>query len=233
MIKAFFNWCEREGYIKDNFAQKIVLPKVPKKVLKGFTNVEVQRMIDAFSYNNYIEARNKAIIAILADCGLRSMEARGLLSINVKETSLLINGKGNKERIVFISPVLKRILIRYERIKNQHFKDKQTTDHYFLSYKGSEISHVGLDNIIKKAGKRAGVEDKRVSPHTFRHYFSVQCLLNSVDIYSLSKLLGHSEISTTQKYLQSLEDFELIHKAMPSSPLMNINKHNKLSPIHS
>jgi integrase/recombinase XerD len=233
MIKAFFNWCEREGYIKENVTQKIILPKVPKKILKGFTNVEVQRMIDAFSYKNYIEARNKAIIAILADCGLRSMEVRGLLSFNVKETSLLIHGKGNKERIVFVSPALKRILIRYERIKDQAFKDKQTTDHYFLSYKGTELSHVALDNIIKKAGERAGVEDKRVSPHTFRHYFSVQCLLNSVDIYSLSKLLGHSELSTTQKYLQSLEDFELINKAMRSSPLMNINKKQNLYPMRS
>lgn len=222
MIKAFFNWCEREGYIKENVTNKIVLPKVPKKILKGFTTKEIQSMIEVFTYSTFIEARNKAIISILADCGLRAMEVRGLLSVNVKETSILINGKGNKERIVFISPALKRILIKYERIKKQYFKDKETTDHYFLSYTGSDISHVGLDNIIKKAGKRAGIEGKRVSPHSFRHFFSVQCLLNGIDIYTLSKLLGHSEIQTTQRYLQSLEDFELINKAMPSSPLMNL-----------
>jgi integrase/recombinase XerD len=232
MIKAFFSWCEKEGYIQDNFAKKIVLPKVPKKILKGFTTKEIQSMIDAFTYKDYFEARNKAIIAILADCGLRAMEVRGLLSINVKETSILLNGKGNKERIVFISPALKRILIKFERIKSQYFKDKVTTGHYFLSYKGSEISHVGLDNVIKKAGKRAGVEGKRVSPHSYRHFFSVQCLLNGIDIYTLSKLLGHSEIQTTQRYLQSLEDYELINRAMPSSPLMNINKNNNLNPTH-
>ena len=78
--------------------------------------------------------------------------------------------------------------------------------------------------MIKEAGKRASIEDKRVSPHTFRHFFSVQCILNGIDIYTLSKLLGHSEISTTQRYLQSLEDFELIKKAMPSSPLMNLGR---------
>lgn len=226
MIKAFFSWCEKEGYIKDNFATKITLPKVPKKILKGFTTEEVQSMIHAFSYKDYFEARNKAIIAILSDSGLRAMEVRGLLSLNVKETSILVNGKGNKERIVFISPALKRILIKYERIKKQHFKDKETTDHYFLSYRGTEISHVGLDNIIKKAGKRAAIEGKRVSPHSYRHFFSVQCLLNGIDIYTLSKLLGHSEIQTTQRYLQSLEDYELINKAMPSSPLMNLTKSN-------
>lgn len=224
MIRAFFEWCYKEEYLKENIAKKVELPKVPKKVLKGFTTGEVQAMIDAFSYKNYLEARNKAIIAMLSDCGLRAMEIRSLKTINVKETSLLINGKGNKERIVFISPVLKRILIRYERLKGQYFKNKLTTDHYFLSYTGKDITHVALDNIIKEAGRRAKITGKRVSPHTFRHFFSVQFMLNSgsKDIYTLSKLLGHSEITTTQRYLQSLEDFELIEKAMPSSPLMNM-----------
>ena len=70
------------------------LPKIPKKLLKGFTIQEVSAMIDAFSYKNYIEARNKAIVAMLSDCGLRAMEIRGLLTQNVKETTILVNGKG-------------------------------------------------------------------------------------------------------------------------------------------
>lgn len=153
-------------------------------------------MIEAFTYKNYLETRNKAIIAILSDCGLRAMEIRGLTD-NVRETSILVNGKGNKERIVFISPALKRILIKYERMKKEYFQDKDTTNHYFLSYTGNDISHVALDNVIKKAGKRAGVEGKRVSPHTFRHFYAVQCLQQGIDVYSLSRLLGHSDISIT------------------------------------
>ncbi|MFC0271445.1 tyrosine-type recombinase/integrase [Metabacillus herbersteinensis] len=192
--------------------------------MKGFTNREVQGMIESFTYKNYLECRNKAILAMLADCGLRAMEIRTLTIENIKETSILFNGKGNKERIIFISPVLKKILIKYDRMRKQFTADRDVTDNYFLTYMGTGLSHVALFNVIKEAGKRAGVEEKRVSPHTFRHYFSVQCILNGIDIYTLSKLLGHSEISTTQRYLQSLEDFELILKAMPSSPLMNIGR---------
>lgn len=224
MIRAFFSWCEREEYIKENIAKKVDLPKVPKLVLKGFTPSEVEKMIDSYSYKTYIHARNKAILATMADVGLRSIEIRGLKSENVRETTLLVNGKGNKERIVFISPALKRILIKYERIKKKHFRDKVTTDHYFLSYKGTELSHVGLDNIVKEAGRLTGIKGKRCSPHMFRHFFAVQSILNGLDIYSLSKLLGHADLSTTTRYLQSLEDFELIKKAMPSSPLMNLKK---------
>jgi integrase/recombinase XerD len=225
LIKAFFNWCVTEEYLKENIALRVATPKIPKKVLKGFTAEEVKAMIDAFTYKNYFEARNKAIIAMLSDCGLRAKELRELETINVKETTILVNGKGNKERYIFISPALKKILIKHERIKREFFKDKYINSHYyFLSYKGDLISHVGLDNVIKEAGRRTKIETKRVSPHTFRHFFSVQCILNGIDIYTLSKLLGHSELQTTQNYLQSLEDFELIKRAMPSSPLMNIGR---------
>jgi integrase/recombinase XerD len=225
MIKAFFAWCEKEEYIENNIATKVETPKVPKKVLTGFTEAEVQGMIESFTFRNYLEARNKAIIAMLADCGVRAMEIRGLRNDNFTETSILVHGKGNKERIAFISPALKRILIRYERIKRQYFQDKVTTDHYFLSYTGKGLSHVALDNIVKEAGKRAGIEGKRVSPHSFRHFYSVQSLTNGgIDVYSLSRLLGHSDLSITQRYLQSLTDEQLSTTAISSSPLMNLNK---------
>lgn len=227
LIRAFFSWCVKEEYLKENIAKNVELPKVPKKVLKGFTQNEVQAMIDAFSFKGYIEARNKAMIAMMADCGLRAMEIRGLLSENVKETTILVNGKGGKERIVFISPALKRILIRFERLKKQNFINKDTTSHYFLTYLGSDLSHNALDDVIKLAGKRTGIEDKRVSPHTFRHFYAVQCLLSGIDVYSLSRLLGHSDIGITQRYLNSLSDEQLGDTAIATSPLMNLGRSKK------
>lgn len=224
MVSAFFNWCVKEEYLPVNPMNKVERPKVPKKVLSGFTPQEVAKMIDAFSYADFFEARNKAMIAMLADCGLRSMEIRGLSVENVHETSILVNGKGNKQRIVFISPQLKKILIKYERMRNQHFKGKPTPNVYFPSYLGKEISHAGFYNVISEAGERARIEGKRVSPHTFRHFYSVQTLSSGkIDVYSLSRLLGHSNISTTERYLRSMTDTQLIDKAISSSPLMNIN----------
>ena len=225
MVKAFLNWCVKEEYLKENPMNKVDMPKVPKKVISGFENHDVVRMINAFGYHDYFEARNKAILAVLADCGLRSMEIRGLMNEDVNDTTMLVNGKGNKQRTVFISPHLKRILIRYERLKKEHFADKlSVTNHYFLNYLGSGLSHLGIYRIIKEAGERAGVEGKRVSPHTFRHYYSVQALNAGIDVYSLSRLLGHSEINTTQRYLNSLTVDQLEIKALSSSPLANLNK---------
>ncbi|WP_350302195.1 tyrosine-type recombinase/integrase [Peribacillus frigoritolerans] len=210
MVSAFFNWCVSEEYLKENPMKKVEIPKVPKLVLKGFTTDEVTAMINAFTYKNYISIRNKGMIAMMADTGMRSMEIRGLKVENVKESTILVYGKGNKERIVFVSPALKRILIKYERMRKMYVQDKITTDNYFLSYKGTEISHVGLWNMIKKAGDIVGIDGKRLSPHTFRHFYSVQCLMAGIDIYSLSRLLGHSDVSTTQRYLHSLNDEQLL-----------------------
>lgn len=223
IVGAFFNWCVKEEYLKESPMKKVIIPKVPKKVVEGLTVQEVQKMIDSFSFKTYIEARNKAIIASLCDLGLRAMELRNLRLSDVKDTHILVNGKGNKQRIVYISHALKRILIRYERIRKEHFQNKHVTDHYFLSYKGSMLSHVGLDNVIKEAANKAGI-NKRVHPHLLRHFYSVQCLMSGIDLYSLSRLLGHADVSITQRYLQSLNQEQLLDKAIASSPLMNMNR---------
>ncbi|OMP66874.1 tyrosine-type recombinase/integrase [Domibacillus epiphyticus] len=224
-IMAFFNWCVQEEYLKESPMKKVELPKVPMKVLEGFNENEVYKMINAFDYSSYNEARNKAIIAMMADCGLRAMEIRTLPFKNVGETTILIHGKGSKDRVAFISPALKKILIKYERIRKEFVENKLLSeDTYFLSYKLQGLAHLSLDNIVKEAGKRADVNKKRISPHMFRHYFALTTLLNGCDIYSLSRLLGHSSLTVTQTYLQSLTDEKLGEQAKINSPLMNINK---------
>lgn len=223
-VIAFFNWCIKEEYLENNPMDKVVLPKVPKKVLQGYTPEEVQRMIDAWSNRTFLECRNKAIIAMMADCGLRSMEIRGLLTKEVQDTSILVHGKGNKDRMVFISPHLKKILIKYERLRKQYFeKELVHSENYFVSYLGYGISHPVIHNLVKESGRRANVEDAH--PHKFRHFYATQALsAGNLDVYSLSQLLGHSDISTTQAYLRSLNTKQLMDKATSSSPLMNMSK---------
>ncbi|AXI09167.1 recombinase [Oceanobacillus zhaokaii] len=222
-VKAFFSWCVKEEYLIENPMTKVTLPKVPKVLLTGLTTKEVVNMMESFNNKDYLEIRNKAIIAMMADCGLRAMEIAGLKEVDVRDTDIKVFGKGNKERMVFISPALKKILIKYERLKKQYFKDRiQYNDNYFLAYQGKALSTVAVYNLVIEASKRVGIKGKRVSPHMFRHYFAVQSIMAGIDVYSLSRLLGHSNVSTTQIYLQSLQDSELSEKAMSSSPLMNL-----------
>lgn len=224
-IKAFFNWCVMEEYLPINPMDKVPLPKVPKVLLTGLTTKEVIAMMESFNNKKYLEVRYKTIIALMSDCGLRAMEIAGLKEIDVRETDIKVFGKGNKERIVFISPALKKILIRYDRMKKQYFKDRiQYNDNYFLAYQGRALSTVAVWNLVVEASKRVGITGKRVSPHMFRHYYAVQSVMAGIDVYSLSRLLGHSDLSTTQRYLESLNNDQLSEKASTTSPLMNLNK---------
>ncbi|MCP3026025.1 tyrosine-type recombinase/integrase [Halobacillus sp. A5] len=231
-VKAFLNWCISEEYLNENPMTKVALPKVPKKVVEGFTYEDVNAMINAFSTKTMLEARNKAIIAMLADCGLRSIEIRSLRVNDVRDSSILVSGKGNKERMVSISPALKKILIRYERLKEKYFEDKSIkADRYFLSYQAGEISHVGLYNVIQRAGELAGIK-KRVHPHAFRHFYAVSVLIGydsvgGLDLYTISRLLGHSETTVTENYLRSITDQQLLDKAVSASPLMNYNSNKR------
>jgi len=225
MVKAFFNWCVQEEYLKENPMNKVALPKLPKLLLIGLTTKEVLSMMESFNNKDYLEVRNKAIIAMMSDCGLRAMEIARIKEVDVRETDIKVFGKGNKERIVFISPALKRILIKYERIKKQYYKNRiKHNDNYFLAYQGKLMSTVAVYNLVIEASKRVNITGKRVSPHMFRHYFAVQSIMAGIDLYSLSRLLGHSDVSTTQRYLQTLQDDQLSQKAASSSPLMNMNK---------
>lgn len=224
-IKAFFNWCVGEGYIEKNPMDNVPLPKVPKVLLTGLTTDEVIAMMESFNNKDYLEIRNKTIIAMMSDCGLRAMEIAGLKQSDVRDTDIKVYGKGNKERLVFISPALKKIMIRYERAKKKYFKNRiMYNDNYFLTYQGKAMSTVSIYNLVKEAQERVGIKGKRVSPHMFRHYFAVQSVMAGIDIYSLSRLLGHSDVSTTQRYLESLSNDQLLEKAISTSPLMNLNR---------
>ena len=164
LVNAFFNWCVSEEYIEQNRMDKVERPKQPKLMLKGFTDDEVKAMIDSFSTKTYLEARNKAIIAMLADTGLRAIEIRTFkVKTLIDKDNIVVMGKGNKERNIPITPALKKFLTKFERQKAKYFKDfASIADNYFLNYTGGEISHTTLWNIIRKAGKRAKVEDARV-----------------------------------------------------------------------
>jgi integrase/recombinase XerD len=225
-IRAFFRFCLEEGYIaeKRNPVIGIKLMKEPKVIIKTFTDEEVKKMIDAYNGNIYLEMRNKLIIMFFVDLGIRNLELCSLTHLDVMETIIKIQGKGDKERHLYISPLLKKYMIKYERIKNMYFKDKMMTDsNYFLSRNGKVLTNTAVEIIVKTAGQRAKVRKIiRCSPHTIRHYYAQKQLTLGLDVYSLSRLLGHESTIITNRYLQSMQDEKIIELARSTSPLMNL-----------
>ncbi|WP_286906997.1 site-specific integrase [Clostridium sp. UBA1652] len=115
-------------------------------------------------------------------------------------------------------------MIRYERIKDFYFKDKNVNhDNYFLSNTGLPLTIEAIERVVRSAGEQAKVRKTiRCSSHTIMHYFAQAQLRNGLDVYSLSKLLGHGNINITKMYLQGLQDESIIEMSVKTSPLMNL-----------
>ncbi|MEW9077395.1 tyrosine-type recombinase/integrase [Terrisporobacter glycolicus] len=221
-IRSFYNYCQKEEYCL-NICKKVSWLKVKKTIIQTFTDVEVKKIINYYSMDSYINARNKCIMSVLIDTGIRCSELCNIKSIDVKETTIYIFGKGRKERIVPISPKLKKVMIKYERIRSSYLKDNALYyDNYFLSFRNRPLTIEAIERVVKLACNRIVRDEIRCSPHTCRHYYAQSQLRNGLDVYSLSRLLGHDDISITKRYLEGLQDMKIVELGTETSPLMNL-----------
>lgn len=225
-IRSFFKFIVEEGYIaeKRNPVLGLKWLKQPKVLIQTFDDDEVKRMISAFKGDYYLSLRNKLILMFFVDLGIRNLELCTLATLDVRDSVIKIHGKGNKERNLYISPFLKKYIIKYERVKEAYFKDKMMTDsNFFLSQNGRVLTVTAIEVIVKKAGEEANIREHiRCSPHTLRHYYAQKQLRLGLDVYSLSRLLGHESTIITNRYLQSIQDEQILELAKTTSPLMNL-----------
>lgn len=201
-IRAFFKYCVHEEIIAVNPSLRVSWEKEPKVLIETFTDEEVKRMLTVFDYSDYLSARNRLILTLAFDTGMRNTEICSILNTDISDTYLLVHGKGDKQRNVPISPYLKKTMVRYERIKNVYFKNKILKhNNYLLSRTAEPLTKEALEWIFKNAGEQAKVRPElRCSPHTARHYYAQANLRNGLDIYSLSRLMGHVNTNITKTY---------------------------------
>lgn len=186
---------------------KIELPKITRKQVTFLTPEEIQRML-AIVPNDGTEQRlrDRAIVELLFSSGLRVSELVNLNRdhINTKRREFMVRGKGQKDRPIFISPIAAEMIEAYlkKRIDNLpplflSYSRNNTTMHNSGDYR--RLTSRSVQRIISQYAKLAGIT-KHVSPHTMRHSFATDLLMNGADLRSVQALLGHSNISTTQVY---------------------------------
>lgn len=223
VYKVFFRYAYEEEYTETLLTAKIKKVKKPKVLIRTFSEQELKRMTNFYKGYDYLSIRNKVIMLFLIDTGIRLSELTELKEEQLKYDYIVIHGKGDKERVVPKSPLLSKWLIKYLAVRKSYFAYRVIPQNIFLSKNGKPLTNTMIDRIVKDAGKGCGVsEDVRVSAHTFRHTYAQFQLKAGVDVYSLSRLLGHENISITQTYLNSLRDEEVIQIAKGKSVLMNL-----------
>jgi len=221
-LRAFLKYLAKND-IKTVPAEKIELPKTEGRTVTFLEEDEVERLLEtAGTKDNLVDLRNRAILETLYSTGLRVSELVSLDrdQVNLKRGEFSVKGKGGKTRLVFLSKeaidwinkyMAKRgdpdpaLFIRADRRSK---KDIEKTKEHSL-----RLTPRSVQRIIDGSARKAGIT-KTVTPHTLRHSFATELLMNGADIRSVQEMLGHSSITTTQIYTH-ITDTQLrdVHRA--------------------
>lgn len=201
-IKAFFKFLLEDDYRTDNPATLLEGPKLGLYLPDTLSEEDINRIITCIDNSTDIGKRNKCILEVLYGCGLRVSELIDLKisNINFKESYIMVEGKGEKTRLVPLANTTAEFIRSYiHTVRNKTKINKKYEDTLFLNNRGTNMSRVIVFIIIKELTQKAGIS-KSISPHTFRHSFATHLLQNGADLRFIQEMLGHSSITTTQVY---------------------------------
>lgn len=210
-IKVFLKYCYHERYIDAPLNEKIKLPKAESPAIEILTDSELEIILQTFT-NAELGTRNRAFICLLLDSGLRLSEAITLKTedINFEKGYIKIKGKGRKERIVPVGLKVRKLFYKY--ISKRRAADADTDDKFFfLTKQRKPLTISSISTLMQRLKNKTGIV--RLHAHLFRHTFATNFLVHGLgDIYELSRILGHSELKTTEIYLKMASFYTIIER---------------------
>jgi site-specific recombinase XerD len=213
--RAFFHWLVRRETIGANPFDRVTFPKVGKPLIQTIDADEFERLLlactpphEAGPFAERAAVRNRAILWVLYDTGIRVSELCGLRlpDFDRKHGVLTVTGKGSKERRIALgSNCLRNLLYYLDRYRPDEDElaewGSAKEDHLFLSETRLPLTKNGVTLLFRRIKQRAGITDKRISPHIFRHSFAIRYLVLGNDPFSLQELLGHEDMTTVKNYM--------------------------------
>lgn len=225
-LRSFYDFLLRNGYANNNYFEEVEAPKAPKRLPKMIKESEIEMLFNVCDLNTPLGLRNYCILEVLYGCGLRVSELCNMQikDIDFIEHTIIVHGKGSKDRVVIMfedmANTLKRYISTY-RLDLLYHSQKQDNRHVFLNKNGTTLTPRGVRVVLNKLINDCG-ETFHLSPHMLRHSFATALLNNGADLRSVQELLGHENLSTTQIYTHV--SFENIRKSYElSHPRANKN----------
>jgi integrase/recombinase XerD len=201
-IKQFYGFLILENLVKVDPSELLEQPKLGRKLPEVLTIEEIDALLAAIDLSKNEGHRNRAMLETLYSCGLRVSELVGLRFSDLffEEGFIRVIGKGNKERLVPVSPqVQKEIEIYQQHIRNHLNIQKGSENIVFLNRRGAQLTRVMVFTIIKNLAESIGLK-KNISPHTFRHSFATHLIEGGANLRAIQEMLGHESITTTEIY---------------------------------
>lgn len=202
-IRHFYRYLEREGLIENPAIFLVSIPKLNKPLPRALSSAQAMSAIEMTSEMNeepWIAKRDEALLMLIYGCGLRISEA---LSLQVNDVlsakgSLMITGKGNKQRHVPLLPIVTQTLRDYLRLCPFHADGNRHTS-LFLGARGGTLQPAIFQKMLQQVRAQLGLPDS-ATPHAFRHSYATHLLASGADLRDIQELLGHESLSTTQRY---------------------------------
>lgn len=215
-VKSFFNYLTVKRHLLDfNICQELDMPKRQKSLPKYLEESECDRLLSACE--GPFALRDYCILMLFLSCGLRISELVSLNTTDIYDDHLRVLGKGNKERVVYFAEGCREAIDDYLYVRNPEKLPREDENALFISRDNRRISVRGVEKMVDKKLKLAGLDASRYSPHKLRHTAATLMLKNGVDTRALQEVLGHSNLNTTQIYTHL--DNAALHEAAMANPI--------------
>lgn len=202
-MKAFFQYVEKKYSLPYDPSKKLKAPRIEKKMPAILTKDEVTRLLAQPSGDSAKELRDKAMLELLYATGIRVSE---LISLKVSDIDLqmeyVVCADAHRERIIPFGKVAKSALNQYLEYGRPKLAKDEGEEWLFTNCSGVSMSRQGFWKLIKAYGKKAGIQEE-ITPHMLRHSFAAHLVSNGADLKSVQEMMGYSDISTTQIYVQA------------------------------
>lgn len=196
-LKVFFRFLKKEGQIPSDLGRSFTTPKLWQLVPEVLSFEEVDALLAGPAIDDFLGARDRAILELLYATGMRVSELCQLQLNDLSDTFVKVRGKGKKERLI---PVGKKAIEAVDHYLLQfRGKVEEANAPLFITNRGGQIDRIAVWQRVKFYAKKAGIV-KEVSPHTLRHSFATHLLENGADLRLIQDMLGHEDIGTTDRY---------------------------------
>lgn len=221
-LKGWFKFLVEEEIINSNPFDRVEALKEEKTVMRTYSVDIVGEVLSRFWAKDFNTQRNKLITITLVETGIRVSELCDIKLEDIMDNSIKIHGKGNKVRYVPITESLGEQLEEYMKYRTEYLNGEEC-ENLFVSKFRKALTRTGVNQIMTdKVFKGIEVDGVPVTVHNFRRFYA-QNMLDNVDVYTVSRLMGHSNITTTERYLRGTEDKKILERGM-NSPLKNMFK---------
>ena len=222
-VRAWFNWMVSRGIIPKSPCAALKTPSVPKTVIKPVSVDEVQKMLAHCTGYGWGGERDKAIILLIYDSGLRRSEVSNIQmkDVDFDRGAIKVMGKGAKERYVAIGEATRRAIGDYLLTR------KDLLPWLFLNrYKNrpGKLTPESISRMIRYTMRRAGITGVKRGPHTLRHSFATAAIRNGANLFYVQSLLGHSTLNMTRRYAATVDSEEAVRNHHSFSPVDLLNK---------